>query len=57
MLLLKKFEENKMQKGIKVYVLSEEVDVIGVYLNLKDAYAAAKKYDLCNWTVVQKTLN
>ena len=50
-------EENKMQKGIKVYVLSEEVDVIGVYLNLKDAYAAAKKYDLCNWTVVQKTLN
>jgi len=46
-----------MKKGIVVYVLSEEVDVIGVYLKREDAYAAAKKYDLYNWTVVEKTLN
>lgn len=46
-----------MTKGIKVFVLSEEVDVIGVYLKLEDAYAAAKKYDLFNWTVIEKTLN
>jgi hypothetical protein len=46
-----------MKKGIVVYVLSEEVDVIGVYLKREDAYADAKKYDLLNWTVVEKTLN
>lgn len=46
-----------MKKGIVVYVLSEEVDVIGVYLKREDAYAAAKKYDLLNWTLVKKILN
>jgi hypothetical protein len=42
---------------IKVFILSEEVDIIGVYYKYEDALADAKKYDLFNYTIVEKTLN
>jgi hypothetical protein len=42
---------------IKVFVLSDEVDIIGVYYRYEDARADVKKYDLLNWTIVEKTLN
>ena len=48
-------KEAKMK--IKVFILSEEVDIIGVYYKYEDALADAKKYDLFNWTIVEKTLN
>jgi hypothetical protein len=42
---------------IKVFVLSDKVDIIGVYYKYEDARADVEKYDLLNWTIVEKTLN
>ena len=46
----------KMTNEIKVFILSEEVDIIGVYYTSEEARADAEKYDLLNWTIIQKTL-
>jgi hypothetical protein len=41
---------------MSVFVLSEEVDVIGVYRTYESAEAAAVKYDLFNFHIVEKVL-
>jgi hypothetical protein len=46
-----------MQQKIKVFILSDEVDIVGVYYTFEDARADVEKYDLLNWTIVEKTLN
>lgn len=45
-----------MKNEIKVFILSEEVDIIGVYYTSEEARADAEKYDLFNWTIIEKTL-
>lgn len=42
---------------IKVFILSDEVDIVGVYYKFEDALSDAKKYDLFNYTIVEKILN
>jgi hypothetical protein len=41
---------------MKIYILCEEVDIIGVYRTREAAEADAKKYDLFNWFVDVKEL-
>ena len=45
-----------MTTEIKVFILSEEVDIIGVYYTFEEARADVEKYDLLNWTIIEKTL-
>jgi len=46
-----------MKQKFKVFILSDEIDIVGVYYSYEDALADAKKYDLFNFTIVEKTLN
>jgi hypothetical protein len=43
-------------RNMKVYVLCEEVDIIGVYSTRESAEAAAKKYELFNYYIDEKKL-
>jgi hypothetical protein len=45
-----------MTTEIKVFILSEEVDIIGVYYTFEEAQNDVEKYDLLNWTIIEKTL-
>jgi len=41
---------------MKVYVLSEEVDIVGVFTTEEAAIAAARELGLRNWDVEEFTL-
>jgi len=41
---------------IKVYILVEEVDIIGVYKTRQEALNDALRYELKNWFVDEKDL-
>ena len=41
---------------IKVYILVEEVDIIGVYKNRQEALNDALRYELHNWFIDEKDL-